>query len=37
MQDVFKDKDKERGDSVTDLISGLVDLLSLKARVIWDA
>ena len=36
MQDVFKDKDKERGDSVTDLISGLVDLLLLETRAVWD-
>ena len=37
MQDVFKDEDKERGDNVTDLINGLVDLLSLKTRAVWDA
>ena len=37
MQDVFKDEDKERGDGVTDLISGLVDLLSLETRAVWDA
>ena len=30
MQDVFKDKDGKRGDSVTDLINGLVDVLSLE-------
>jgi len=37
MQDVFKDKDGERGDGVTDFISGLVDLLSLETRAVWDA
>ena len=37
MQDVFKDKDGERGDGVTDLISRLVDLLSLETRAVWDA
>jgi len=37
MQDVFKDKNKKRGDGVTDLISGLVDLLSLETRTVWDA
>jgi len=36
MQDVFKDKDKERGDGVMDLINGLVDLLSLETRAVWD-
>jgi len=34
MQDVFKDKDEERGDGVTDLINGLVDLLSLETRAV---
>jgi len=37
MQNVFKDKDKERGDSIIDLIKGLEDLLSLKTRAVWDA
>ena len=37
MQDVFKDEDKKRGDGVTDLINGLVDLLSLETRAVWDA
>jgi len=37
MQDVFKDKNKERGDSVTDLINGLTDLLLLETRAVWDA
>jgi len=37
MQDVFKDKDKERGDGVIDLINGLVDLLLLETRAVWDA
>ena len=36
MQDVFKDKDKKRGDNIIDLISGLVDLLSLETRAVWD-
>ena len=36
MQDVFKDKDEERGNGVIDLINGLVDLLSLETRVVWD-
>jgi len=36
MQDVFKNKDKKRGDGVTDLISGLVDLLSLETRAVWN-
>ena len=34
MQEVFKDKDGERGGSVMDLIYGLVDLLSLKTQVV---
>jgi len=37
MQDVFKNKDEERGDDVTNLISRLVDLLSLETRAVWDA
>jgi len=37
MQDVFKDEDEERGDGVMDLISGLVDLLLLKTKAVWDA
>ena len=37
MQDVFKDKDEERGDGVTDLINELVDLLLLETRAVWDA
>jgi len=36
MQDVFKDKDGKRRDGVTDLISGLVDLLLLETRAVWD-
>jgi len=36
MQDVFKDKNEERGNSVTDLINGLVDLLSLETKAVWD-
>ena len=36
MQDVFKDKDEKRGDGVMDLISRLVDLLSLETREVWD-
>ena len=35
MQEVFKDKDRERGGSVTDLICELVDLLSLETQVVW--
>ena len=35
MQKIFKDKDKERGDSIIDLISGLVDLLSLETQAVW--
>jgi len=34
MQDVFKDKNKKRGDGVTDLINGLIDLLSLETRAV---
>ena len=34
MQDVFKNKDEEREDSVIDLINRLVDLLLLKTRVV---
>jgi len=34
MQDVFKDKNGKRGDSVTDLINGLADLLLLETRVV---
>ena len=34
MQDVFKDKDGERGGSVMDLINGLVDMLSLETQVV---
>jgi len=37
IQDIFKDKDEKRGDSVTDLISGLVDCLSLETKAVWDA
>jgi len=37
IQDVFKDKDGERGDGVMDFISGLVDLLLLETRAAWDA
>ena len=37
MQEVFKDKDGERGGSVMDLIYGLVDLLSLETQVVWYA
>ena len=37
MQDVFKDEDEERGDGVMDLINGLVDLLSLETKAVWDA
>jgi len=37
MQDIFKDKDGERGDGVMDLINGLVDLLLLETRAVWDA
>jgi len=37
MQDIFKDEDGKRGDGVTDLISGLVDLLLLETRAVWDA
>ena len=36
MQEVFKDKNGERGDGVTDFINGLVDLLSLETRAVWD-
>ena len=34
IQDVFKDEDKERGDGITDLINGLIDLLSLETRAV---
>ena len=34
MQNVFKDKDEERGDGVIDLINGLVDLLSLETKAV---
>ena len=37
MQEVFKDEDEERGDSVTDLIYGLVDLLLLETQAVWYA
>ena len=37
MQNVFKDKDGERGSSVTDLINRLVDLLSLETQAVWHA
>ena len=36
MQDVFKDKNGEGGDGVIDLINGLVDLLSLETKAVWD-
>jgi len=36
MQDVFKDKDKERGDGIMDLINRLVDLLLLETKAVWD-
>ena len=34
MQDVFKNEDGEKRDSIMDLISGLVDLLSLETRTV---
>jgi len=34
MQEVFKDKDGERGGSVTDLIYGLIDLLLLETQAV---
>jgi len=34
MQEVFKDKNGERGGSVTDFIYGLVDLLSLETQAV---
>ena len=37
MQNIFKDKDGERGDSVTDLIYRLIDLLSLETQAVWYA
>jgi len=37
MQEVFKDKNKERGGSVMDFIYGLVDLLSLETQAVWYA
>jgi len=35
MQEVFKDKNGKKGGSVTDLIYGLVDLLSLETQAVW--
>ena len=37
MQEVFKNKNGERGGSVMDLIYGLADLLLLKTQVVWYA
>ena len=37
MQEVFKDKDGKRGGSITDLIYGLVNLLSLETQAVWYA
>ena len=37
MQEIFKDKDREEGNGVTDLIKGLVELLPLKTQVVWHA
>jgi len=34
MQEVFKDKDGERGGSVIDLMYGLIDLLSLETQAV---
>jgi len=34
MQEVFKDKDGERGSSITNLINGLIDLLSLETQAV---
>jgi len=34
MQDVFKNKDRERGGSVTDFINGLVEVLSLETQAV---
>jgi len=34
MQEVFKDKNGERGGSITDFINGLIDLLSLETQVV---
>ena len=37
MQEIFKDKNREEGNGVTDLINGLVELLSLETQVVWYA
>jgi len=37
IQEVFKDEDGERGGSITDLINGLVDILSLETQAVWYA
>ena len=36
IEDVFEDKDKREGAGVTDLISGLVEILQLEAEELWD-
>ena len=35
MQEVFKNKDGEKGSSVIDLIHKLIDLLSLETQAVW--
>ena len=35
MQDIFKDENRERGGSITDLTNRLVDLLSLETQAVW--
>ena len=37
IKDVFKDEDGEEGISITDLINGLVKILRLEAKELWDA
>ena len=36
IKDIFEDEDKEERVSVIDFISGLVEILRLKAKELWD-
>ena len=37
IEDVFEDKDKEKGVDVIDLINRLVEILRLETEELWDA
>ena len=37
IKDVFKDENKEEGTGITDLINGLVEILRLETKELWNA